>query len=284
MLKREYHYLVAGLPDLTFEQGIKNFDFKAFVEEVYGHTARQDHGYIRELFSCYDFLNVHNLLQNREDLFDPKGFYNTEFWTAHLEQKEENLEGLNCAPQYFTDIAERFRLGRELGNRNDEYHNMANYTWSRFYQEIENTSKNKFNRSWFRFDQLLRNIQSAWLCRKLDLSVQEQLVGCAEEIAYFVKNNLPDFGLKREIALGEQIFNLLDEDINMLEREFRFDQIRWQMADELTIFNYFDIDKILAFLAKADILDRWLRLDKERGAMLFDNFVKTMVAQKDVNL
>jgi hypothetical protein len=44
------------------------------------------------------------------------------------------------------------------------------------------------------------------------------------------------------------------------------------------------MDKVLAFLAKADILDRWLKLDKERGAVLFDGFVKTMVAQKDVNL
>ncbi|MDR0438278.1 MAG: DUF2764 domain-containing protein [Bacteroidales bacterium] len=156
--------------------------------------------------------------------------------------------------------------------------------WQHFYEEIERTSKNKFIRSWFRFDQLLRNIQSAWLCRKLDLSVQEQLVGCAEDIAYFVKNNLPDFGLKREITLGEQIFNLLDEKMDMLEREFRFDQIRWQMADELTTFNYFDIDKVLAYLAKAEILDRWLKLDKEYGAVLFDGFVKTLVEQKNINL
>jgi hypothetical protein len=112
------------------------------------------------------------------------------------------------------------------------------------------------------------------------MPMQEQLVGWDEEIELFVKNNLPDFGLRRELALGEQIFNLLDENTNILEREFRFDEIRWQMADELTTFNYFDIDKVLAYLAKADILERWLKLDKERGAVLFDGFVKTLVEQK----
>ncbi|MCL2413273.1 MAG: DUF2764 domain-containing protein, partial [Bacteroidales bacterium] len=137
---------------------------------------------------------------------------------------------------------------------------------------------------WWEFDHILRNIQTAWMCRKLGEPMQKQLIGWDEEIDYFVKNNLPDFGLRGELLLGEQIFNLLDEEIDLLEREFRFDQIRWQMADELTTFNYFDIDKVLSVLAKADILDRWLKMNKKRGAMLFDGFVKTLVEQKNINL
>ena len=275
MFKREYHCLVAGLPDLVLEQGAKKFDIKALIEEVFEHTSEHDHEYIRELFLSYDHQNIHNLLQGREDLFDEKGQFSLEFLKEHLDQPDD-------MPQYLIDIIRKFRLGHELGDRSDEYHNMAHYTWSRFYQEIENTSKNRFVRAWWRFDQLLRNIQGAWMCRKLGVSMKEQLVGWDEEIEHFVKTNLPDFGLRREMAFGEQIFNLLDEQIDLLEREFRFDLILWQMADELTTFNYFDIDKVLAHLAKADILDRWLKLDKERGAVLFDSFVKTLVEQKNI--
>jgi hypothetical protein len=272
MFKREYHYLIAGLPDLVLEQGVRNFDFKAFVEDVYEGTDERDHNYIRELFLPYDHLNLHNLLQNRDDLFDDKGFYSIEFLREHLDTPED-------VPDYMKDIIRKFGLGHELGDHSDEYYNMSHYTWTRFYQEIEQNSTNKFIRKWFRFDQILRNIQSAWMCRKLGVSMKEQLVGWGETIDYFVKNNLPDFGLRKEMILGEQIFNLLDEDMDILEREFRFDQIRWQMADELTTFSYFDIDKVLAYLAKADILDRWLKLDNERGAVLFDGFVKTLVEQ-----
>jgi hypothetical protein len=50
MFKQEYHYLVAGLPDLVLEQGVKNFDFKALVERIYEGTSEEDHAYIRELF------------------------------------------------------------------------------------------------------------------------------------------------------------------------------------------------------------------------------------------
>ena len=277
MFKRKYYCLVAGLPDLVLERDLKKIDLKALVEEIYERTDEQDHKFIRELFLPYDHLNLHNLLQGRVDLFDDRGFYSLEFLKEHLDTPEE-------MPQYMIDIIRKFRLGHELGDHSDEYHNMAHYTWSRFYLEIANNSTNKFIRSWWRFDQILRNIQSAWMCRKLDTSMKEQLIGWGETIDHFVKNNLPDFGLRREITLGEQIFNLLDEDIDILEREFRFDQICWQMADELTTFNYFDIDKVLAFLAKADILNRWLKLDKERGAVLFDGFVKDLVEQKNINL
>ncbi len=218
MFKQNYYYLIAGLPDLTLEQDVKQFDLQALIDEVYEYTEEKDHTPIRELFSWHDLENDWDIKQNQEN-------------------------------------------------------------WLQFYQNIEEKTTNTFIRSWFRFDRLLRNIQSAWMCRKLGVSMQEQLLVWGEEIEIFVKNNLPDFGLRREIALGEQIFNLLDENINLLEREFRFDQIRWQMADELSTFHYFDIDEILAFLAKADILDRWLKLDKERGAKLFDGFVKKLVEQ-----
>jgi len=277
MFKREYYCLVAGLPDLVFEQNVKKFDFKALVEDVYEQTKEQDREFIRELFYPYDHQNLHYLLRGRDDLFDDKGFFSLDFLKEHLDIPEE-------MPQYLIDIVRKFRLGHELGDQSDDYYNMSHYIWSRFYQEITEKSKNRFIRSWFEFDQILRNIQSAWMCRKLDIPMEEQLIGWDETINHFIKNNLPDFGLRRDISFGEQIFNLLDEDVDLLEREFRFDQIRWQMADELTTFNYFDIDKVLAFLAKADILDRWLKLDNERGAVLFNGFVKTLVEQKNINV
>jgi hypothetical protein len=285
MLKKKYHCLVAGLPDLVLDRDVKNFDFKALREDIYERTSEEDHTYIRELFLEYDFMNFLRLLRQREDLVVDKGFYSLDFLKERLEYVSEHPEILEEIPEYLLDIIRKFQLGHEFGDQSDDYLDMASFTRLRFYQRVEN-SKNQFIRSWFQFDHLLRNVQSAWMCRKLNKSVQKQLVGYSEDIEFFVKNNLPDFGLRHEIPLGEQIFNLLDESehLDILEREFRFDQIRWQLADELTVFNYFDINKVLAFLAKVDILDRWLKLDKERGAVLFDGFVKNLVEQKNINL
>jgi hypothetical protein len=161
---------------------------------------------------------------------------------------------------------------------------LSHEDWTHFYQEIGENSSSKFVRSWLQFDHLLRNIQTAWICRKTGADASKQLIGRSEEIEPFLRNNMSDFGLRRELVFGEQIFSLLDEDIDLLEREFRFDLIRWDMADELTTFNYFDLDNVLAFLVKTEILDRWLKLDEERGALLFNSFVKSLVEQNEKNV
>jgi len=191
-----------------------------------------------------------------------------------------------CEPVLEKDrvfVSELFHF-QERAENSEEKLELSHEDWTHFYQEIGENSNNKFVRSWLEFDQLLRNIQTAWICRKTGADASKQLIGRSEEIEPFLRNNMSDFGLRRELVFGEQIFNLLDEDIDLLEREFRLDQIRWDMADELTTFNYFDLDNVLAFLVKAEILDRWLKLDEERGALLFNGFVKSLVEQKKVNI
>ena len=41
----------------------------------------------------------------------------------------------------------------------------------------------------------------------------------------------------------------------------------------LTTFNYFDIDTILGFIAKLNIVARWFRLDEQTGREMFKKLV-----------
>lgn len=276
MSKQKFYYLVAGLPDLVLERDVKNFDFKFLIKEIYEQIEEQDRQPIRDFLLPYDHQNINYLLHGRDASFNDKGYYSLDFL-------KENLDNPNIFPDYIIDFVQKVREKRERGDSEENYLNLLQYVWTQFYHQIAPKSKSKFIRSWFGFDQILRNIQTAWTCRKLGVPIEEHLIG-TNDIGYFVKFNLPDLGLRKELLFGDQIFNLLDEDIDLLEREFRLDEIRWQMADELTTFNYFDMDKVLSILAKADIVDRWSKLDKERGAVLFDGFVKTLVEQKNIDI
>ncbi len=60
---------------------------------------------------------------------------------------------------------------------------------------------------------------------------------------------------------------------DMYEKEHRLDTFRWDRISDMVTFHYFDIDVILAFLAKAKIVARWQSLDKEKGAVLFRQYV-----------
>lgn len=47
----------------------------------------------------------------------------------------------------------------------------------------------------------------------------------------------------------------------------------WNKAEELTGMEPFTIDRILAYAAQLKIVDRWARLDPEKGRALFSRLV-----------
>ena len=60
---------------------------------------------------------------------------------------------------------------------------------------------------------------------------------------------------------------------NIVERERQLDAITWNKICSLTNYGDFDINVILAFLAKAHLIERWSKLDKATGDKLFRKFV-----------
>ena len=47
----------------------------------------------------------------------------------------------------------------------------------------------------------------------------------------------------------------------------------WEKINTLTTFNYFDIDAILGFITKMNIVARWFRLDEQTGREMFQKLV-----------
>ena len=67
---------------------------------------------------------------------------------------------------------------------------------------------------------------------------------------------------------------------DLLEREHGLDDFAWEKVSELTLFNYFDLDAILGFIAKLHIIERWSSLDEETGRELFDRLLSEV---KDIH-
>ena len=61
---------------------------------------------------------------------------------------------------------------------------------------------------------------------------------------------------------------------NLVEKENRMDAIRWNMAEELTLTNYFDLDFILGYLVRVNIIHRWTALDPQRGREMLHRLVE----------
>lgn len=105
---------------------------------------------------------------------------------------------------------------------------------------------NRFIREYFAFDYLVRS----------------------EKVAYLEKRET-DADFEEKEAL-RKAFVLPD----IFKREQAISAIVWNKIEQMTIMELFNINVILAFLAKFHIIARWSRLDTATGQRLFADFVK----------
>jgi hypothetical protein len=123
------------------------------------------------------------------------------------------------------------------------------------------------------FDKTIRNVFAALNGRKYELPFEKQLIGNDDTIDMLRKSRSRDFGLSADIDNIDALVALFDID-DLVERELKLDLMRWQFIDELVFFNYFSIERVLAFLLKLMIVDRWLSLDEEKGRALFAQLLR----------
>ena len=60
---------------------------------------------------------------------------------------------------------------------------------------------------------------------------------------------------------------------DILERERGIDDLMWEKIDEMTTYDYFDLEAVLGFLAKLHIVERWYILDEKTGREMFRKLV-----------
>ena len=114
-----------------------------------------------------------------------------------------------------------------------------------FYRDCARCG-NRFIREYFAFDYQLRTEKVAWIERRESGEDFEQKEALHKAFA------LPDI-FRREQAICTVV---------------------WGKIEEMVIMDVFNINVILAFLAKFHIIARWNRLDRNTGRKLFDDFVQ----------
>lgn len=129
-----------------------------------------------------------------------------------------------------------------------------------FYRAAMN-SRNRFIRLWFALDLEIRN-------RKVDF-VAGKMGRESSQYKIQVNNNV-------DLDLGEEQLQRLQTifaNKNILEKEQQLDKFKWDYITGLNEYGEFNMDVILAFLAKGKLIDRWNKLDRETGEQMFRKLV-----------
>ncbi|MFA7116427.1 MAG: DUF2764 family protein [Bacteroidales bacterium] len=118
-------------------------------------------------------------------------------------------------------------------------------------------STNTFIRDYLTFDKNIRNTLSILIAKKESKDAS----------LYTIDPIDTEFEEYQEIKTIFSISNIID-------RERKLDNLKWKKISDIVTFEYFNMNVVLAFLAKAKLVDRWSRMDKEEGARLFERLVQ----------
>ena len=129
------------------------------------------------------------------------------------------------------------------------------------------THKDSFLREFFRFDLNVRNAKVKYLNKALERPADKDVLTFAEDAPQALLD-----AFEAEFEETADLETILNSD-DILTRERGIDDLMWDKISSLTTFNYFDIDAILGFIAKLNIVARWYKLDEQTGREMFKRLV-----------
>ncbi|MDD2285330.1 MAG: DUF2764 family protein [Paludibacter sp.] len=273
-----YYCLVAGLPDLQKD------DTKGFLSpgdllaEISPQLSLGDARLFRLLYARYDNANFLSFLRDKEAQLDPFGVLGRTDWEEliRLMQEEDYSRDQRLLPYYI----EYFRLSREdedflKGISQEDY-------LAGLYYAYAMQSSNKFVSSWFEFNLNLNNLLTAVFCRKHKINPEKLIVGQNEVAKILRTSHARDYGVGGLFEYTEEVIKLAEE-VDLLEREKKIDALKWEWLEEHTFFNYFTIEKVLAYTLRVEMLYRWKMLSFEAGSEIFRNILTSMKQGININ-
>jgi len=264
---RNYYCLVAGLPDLLIDWNKPGVLSPEFKNELAERLYLYDYRLVELLYLPYDNKNLLNLLLKQNNPFSSLGNY-----------KEEFLEEQIREPDSIVDYMKQLIFSFKAESTGSSYLSTEVELQSLFYDYVLQV-ENDFLKQWFMFDMDMKNIITATNCHKYGYNTEKQLIPVKHDNEVYetlVKSSPKADLFADRIPYAENILQIAESGSDTSEKEKDFDTIRWKFLDENTFFYYFSIEKILSYIIKLKIVERWIELDNETGKALFTRLIEDM--------
>jgi hypothetical protein len=264
-----YYYLVAGLPDISLEDGKLSYTISDFRAESYGDLSAKDQALIDLFYLKYDHADLLSLLKDKDAVTQGKGNFSSEDLLQLIASVKEGEKPDAKFPSYLYDF-----IAQYLALPADELYKAENLLASAYYAYAMK-SKNPFIASWFEFNLNINNILASFAARKYKMNVAEVIVGDTDVCEMLRTSNARDFGLSETLDYFEPLQRLVETD-DLVEREKKVDQLKWKWLEDASFFHYFTIERLFVFLLQLEMIERWVLLDKEKGSELFRQMIQNL--------
>jgi len=241
-------------------------EFSVMLDEV---LKPGDKKLLSKYFLKYDNDNLFNLLKNKDAMLNLMGKLSREEILAAVEKVKEDLPVSNKKiPPYFEEFISIW-LGDDVHDESKLWEDLI----TSLYMDYGIDVKNSLISGWFELNLNMGNILSAIYARKYGMDVTKVIVG-NNTVANIIRENagVRDFGLEQELDYFD-VIQRISEESDIYERERKIDHFRWNWLEENTVFDYFNIEQIFAYLCKLQILERWVSLNAEEGERVFRELI-----------
>lgn len=259
--EKDYYTLVASLPEISWDERKLPLTVQEFRDEAKEYISGKDAELLDLFFLPNDNAQVLRLLNKQEP--DPA------LQTVYpLKQLEEEVQEPSAAlPLYLREFIADFK------EEHLKYDVVPENVLSWMYYDYMMHSENKLVREYAEFSMNMRNLIAAYNSRKYGRDISKEVIGENEFAVALRTSNAKDFGLSMDYPYVEKVISLLEND-HLVERERGLDLLIWDFLDEAVIFEYFSIEKVISFMLKLMIVQRWSRMSSESGRKVFMELVE----------
>ena len=300
----EYHYLISGLPDISFNGSYPPYTCLEFKDILAEYLTKAD-AILLEIF-LLDIDNKNLLEQLKHPDYDSidGGMFTADELLAFVTEVQIELDGKKkeknseyddileheiirienkkkCLPAYFKNFS---RMYLDSVRNDEEIIIPWEDRLTALYYEYAMKLSNKFVVSWFELNQNINNIFTALTCRKYKLDREKYIVGKTEISNKLRSSNAYDFDLEETLVnLLPSVFQIA-EDSDFLQRKWKTDFLKWEWLDEQVFDKVFDVESVLTYWLKLGMLEYWSGLNKGDGKKAFRLLVDSMINSSVHNL
>jgi hypothetical protein len=255
----QYYFVGTSLPPLKIGEQ-PDISWDALQRLLKDNLSSRDYEQTRVLRRYFDILNIRAFLK-KEPL--------DAFGNLDKNDLEEALLGkTGFFPSYVMSYLDRHE------SKEDRIFHFPELIAAFFREEVDDN--HGFLKQYLEFERNLRLIITAYRAKQLgrDITKELQFENPDENLIVQLlsqkdsKNFEPPAGY-------EDLKLILDENYSSpLALQKALSEFRFKKMDEMSGFNVFSFDRILAYLASFFITEKWVALDKEQGLQIIENIIK----------
>jgi hypothetical protein len=274
MSNKAYYYLVAGLPDITFNEKRGAEDLRPALDEAQQRVDAQDRDAVMAIRYAFDNENVlQHLFPTTHERFNALGTFSAQYL-------QQELKHPDTLPDYLVSFVRDYQAGTMPHGLQSWQDCLMWY----FYEEMC-SHPHPFVRQWYTFELHLRNVLAALNARAFPkgarskftgYSVEHAVLGNDEIATQLKKSSAQDFGLSAVLPWIETVLAFPQQ---LDQREERIDTFRWDTAGGLSEHTVFGIEIILGFIIKLGIIKRWQNLDTPRGKEMLESLTERLSSE-----